>query len=305
MKFQENFKYGSWRKCIYLANSEVEMVITTEVGPRIIRFTFLGEENVLGEIEEQRGKVGGNEWLMYGGHRLWHAPEVIPRTYFPDNKPVNYQWNGRILKLTQDMEDTTKIQKEIEITFGSNNNITILHRLINRNPWEIETAPWAITVMAKNGRAIIPQEPYEIPEKNLLPVRPLVLWSYTKMSDPRFIWGDKFIQVKQDPGAKSSQKIGVLNSLGWIAYNVGNHLFIKRYNFNLDLRYPDFGVNTEVYTNPDILEMETLGSLERVAPSGSIEHVENWFLFKEKISEDEDSIEKKLIPIIKKTDKWL
>ncbi|MDD3818914.1 MAG: hypothetical protein PHG41_03655, partial [Actinomycetota bacterium] len=63
-----------------------------------------------------------------------------------------------------------------------------------------------------------------------------------------------------------------------------------------------FGVNTEIYINPDILEMETLGSLEKVPPGGFVEHIENWFLFKEKIGEDQETLEKKLIPIIKKTD---
>src|SRR3989304_10240980 len=216
MEIQENFKYGGWKNCIRLINGELEIIITTDVGPRIIRFAFIGDQNLFGEMEQQQGKTGGNEWLIYGGHRLWHAPEAMTRTYFPDNNPVNYQWNGTTLKLIQDIEDTTGIQKEIEVIPDSvNNNIRVLHRLVNRNIWEIEIAPWAITVMAKNGRAIIPQEPYRTGEGSLLPVRPLVLWPYTEMKDPRFIWGNRFIQVKQDPRAKNYQKIGVLNTLGW------------------------------------------------------------------------------------------
>ena len=31
----------------------------------------------------EKGKTGGSEWHIYGGHRLWHAPEVMPRTYYP------------------------------------------------------------------------------------------------------------------------------------------------------------------------------------------------------------------------------
>ncbi len=302
MKIEENFKYGGWGKCIRLINEEIELIITTDVGPRIIWLSFIEEENILGEIKQQQGKVGGNEWLLYGGHRLWHAPEVMPRTYFPDNKSVGYKLDGKTLKLIQDTEDTTGIQKEIEITFGSGNHVRVLHRLINKNLWEVEAAPWAITVMAKGGRAIIPQEPYKSGEENLLPARPLVLWPYTWMKDARFIWGDKFIQVKQDPGAKSNQKIGVLNTLGWIAYSLDRYLFIKKYDYNPDAKYPDFGVNTEVYTSPDILEMETLGSLKKIPPEGSAEHIENWFLYKEEMDEDEEFLESRLIPIIRKTD---
>ena len=303
MEIQENFKYGGWKNCIRLINGELEIIITTDVGPRIIRFAFIGDQNLFGEMEQQQGKTGGNEWLIYGGHRLWHAPEAMTRTYFPDNNPVNYQWNGTTLKLIQDIEDATGIQKEIEITPGSaNNNIRVLHRLVNKNIWEIEIAPWAITVMAKNGRAIIPQEPYRTGIGNLLPVRPLVLWPYTEMKDPRFIWGNRFIQVKQDPGAKTYQKIGVLNTLGWIAYYLNGQLFIKRYDYNPEVCYPDFGANTEVYTNTDILEIETLGELKKLPPQGFTEHIENWFLFKAKLDGDEGLLESKLIPMIQKTD---
>lgn len=301
MKINKNYRYGGWDRCIRLSSGEKEIIVTTDVGPRIIRFGFVNGINVLGEIKEHMGKTGGDKWLSYGGHRLWHAPEVMPRTYFPDNRPVNYSWDGKTLKLVQDMEDTTRIQKEMEITFGSDNNVRILHRLINRNPWTIEAAPWAITVMAKNGRAIVPQEPYKTGENNLLPVRSLTLWPYTRMNDPRFIWGNKFIQVRQDPAVENAQKIGVLNTLGWMAYSLGSCLFVKRYNYDPLANYPDFCVNSEVYTNPEILEIETLGGLGKILPEGCVEHVENWFLFKEKLEEDEESLEERLIPIIRKT----
>jgi len=303
MEIQENFKYGGWQNCIRLTNGEVEIVITTDIGPRIIRFAFIGDQNLFGEIQKQQGKTGGDEWLLYGGHRLWHAPEAMPRTYFPDNNPVDYNWDGKTLKLIQGIEKTTGIQKVMEITPASNkSSIKVLHRLINRNLWEITAAPWAITVMAKKGKAIIPQEPYRTGEENLLPVRPLVLWSYTEMKDPRFIWGTKFIQVKQDPDTKTYQKIGVLNTLGWIAYYLNGQLFIKRYNYIPGARYPDFGVNTEVYTNPDILEIETLGRMEKLPPGGFAEHVENWFLFKAILDEDEEFLGGKLTSIIRSTD---
>ncbi|MBC8388198.1 MAG: hypothetical protein ISS14_04110 [Actinobacteria bacterium] len=303
MEIQEKYKFGGWKNCIRMTNGEVEIVVTTDVGPRIVRFGFVGDQNLFREFKQQQGKTGGDEWLIYGGHRLWHAPEVKPRTYFPDNNPVNYNWNEKTLRLIQSIEATTGIQKEMEINLGSNNNnVRILHRLVNKNLWDIEIAPWALSVMAQGGMAIIPQEPYRSAEENLLPVRPLVLWSYTEMKDPRFIWGTKFIQVKQNPNAKTCQKIGVLNTLGWAAYYLDGQLFVKRYNYNPEARYPDFGVNTEIYTNPEILEVETLGGMKKVPPGESVEHVENWFLFKATLNEDEEFLESELAPIIRKTD---
>ncbi|MBU2563373.1 MAG: DUF4380 domain-containing protein, partial [Actinobacteria bacterium] len=95
MEIQEKYKFGGWKNCIRMTNGEVEIIITTDVGPRIVRFGFVGDQNLFREFKQQQGKTGGDKWLIYGGHRLWHAPEVKPRTYFPDNNPVNYNWNGK------------------------------------------------------------------------------------------------------------------------------------------------------------------------------------------------------------------
>jgi len=303
MEIQEKFNFGGWKNCIHMTDGTAEIVITTDIGPRVVRFGFVGDDNIFREMEEQQGKKGGDKWLIYGGHRFWHSPESYPRTIYPDNSPVQYNWDGETLKLIQDIEKTTGIQKEMEISLvPDSSSVRVLHRLVNNNLWEIEAAPWALSVMAKGGRAIIPHESYQPYGKKLTPVRPLVLWSYTEMEDPRWIWGNRFIQLKQDPGARGSQKIGVLNTLGWIAYYLDGKVFIKRYNYDSESKYPDFGSNTEVYTDKDIIELETLGSLERISPNDSVEHMETWFLFKENLGEDEKSLENKLIPLVKKTD---
>lgn len=303
MEIKENYDFGGWENCILVTDGKVEIVVTTDVGPRVVRFGFVGDDNIFGEMKEQQGKKGGDKWLIYGGHRFWHSPESYPRTIYPDNSSVQYSRDGDNLKLIQDTEKTTGIQKEIEISLvPDKSSVRVLHRLINHNLWDIEASPWALSVMAKRGRAIIPHESYQPHGKKLTPVRPLVLWSYTEMKDPRWIWGNRFIQLRQDPNATGSQKVGVLNTLGWIAYYLDGKVFIKRYSYNPKSRYPDFGSNTEVYTDKDIIELETLGSLKKIPTDGSVEHIENWFLFKESLGEDEKSLESKLIPLVRKTD---
>ena len=155
--------------------------------------------------------------------------------------------------------------------------------------------------MANGGRAIIPQEPFQPHEENMFPVRPLVLWPYTDMSDPRWIWESKYIQLKQDPGTKTRQKLGILNKPGWAVYNLNGELFIKRYRYDPDEEYVDLGSNTEIYTDWDILEIETLGGKKKVSPGGSVEHLEKWYLFKVDPGENEESLDKQLIPLVEKT----
>ncbi len=300
----EKLAYGGWDNCVRLSDGVIELIATTDVGPRIIRFGFVGGANLFFEKPEDMGKTGGSEWRIYGGHRLWHAPEASPRTYSLDNSPVAYQWDGAILKLQQATEPETGIGKEIDVTLHPGaGRVSVLHRLTNENPWEIELSAWALTAMAAGGRAILPQEEYRSHPEYLLPARPLVLWHYTDMSDPRWTWGPRYIQLRQDPGATTKQKVGLLNSLGWAAYALGDDLFVKRYPFRRGAEYPDFGCNTEVFTDAAMLEVESLGPMIRLDPDGgSVEYREEWYLFQARPGVDEQSLDEVLGPLVASTD---
>lgn len=299
----EKVTYGGWKDCIRLTRGELELIATTEVGPRIIRFGFTGGQNMFGEMDGDRGQTGGESWRLYGGHRLWHAPEHPKRTYSPDNSPVPYQWSEakNTLTLSQPVEPETGIQKEISITFEPEGSVLVTHRLTNTNLWAVELAPWSLSVMAKSGRAIIPQEDPRPHPDSLLPVRPVVLWAYTDMQDPRWTWGTKYIQLTQDPNAKSSQKAGIANTKGWAAYALKGDLFVKRYAYQTGAAYPDFGSNTELYTDANILEVETLGPMSSLPPQGFVIHQERWYLFKASVGRTEAEIDSAVLPLIAKT----
>lgn len=296
----EKVNYGGWQNCIRLTNGTIELITTTDVGPRIIRFGFINDQNLFKEYADQMGQTGGEEWRIYGGHRLWHAPENKPRTYAPDNSPIQSDWNGTRLLLRQPKEAATGIVKEMEIRMEANaNRVTVLHRLRNENAWDVELSVWALSVMAQGGRAICPQEPFISHEEKLLPARPIVLWHYTDMRDPRWIWGTKYIQLRQDPDAKTSQKAGVLNTLGWAAYYLKDQLFLKRFPHVPGAAYPDLGCNNEFFTYSEMLEVESLGPLTKIPPGGEATHTETWYLYKlPGLTEDEKSIDEKVLPLI-------
>ena len=44
--------------CLKLSNGQVEVVVTTDIGPRIIRYAFVGGENILGEMRRQAWREG-------------------------------------------------------------------------------------------------------------------------------------------------------------------------------------------------------------------------------------------------------
>jgi hypothetical protein len=294
----EMVDFGGWPRCIRLSNGEIELIATTEVGPRIIRLGFVGGQNFFHNFPGTLGRTGDPEWNSYGGHRLWHAPEIATRTYAPDNVPVEHAWDGTTLTL-KNAELPNRIEKETRVTLSATApRVELAHRIVNRNPWAIELAPWALSVMAAGGRAIYPQEDYKPHPDFLVPARPLVLWHFTDMSDPRWTWGRKYIQLRQDPKATTKQKAGFLNSKGWAAYVLGGETFIKRYPYVAGATYADMGCNTETYTDPDMLEVETLGPLITLEPGAWVEHHESWLLAKVDCGPSEADIDAKILPLV-------
>lgn len=288
-----------WPNCIRLCNAEVELIVATDIGIRILHFGFIGGKNIFYLSPEDLGKQGGEQWRIYGGHRLWHAPEAIPATYSPDNMPVSYSFESDILHLVQPVEKENGISKELEVYLSADaNRLKLSHRLINQNSFSVKLSAWAITALAPGGTAIIPQEPYGEGNDFLLPVRSMALWNYTQMNDPRWIWGNKYILAKQDTDIHSEQKIGMLNKQGWAAYCLEEEFLVKLFGFEPLEEYPDFMSNNEIYFNGHFLELETLGTYKEIPAGGKTEHQEYWQLTKGKIDGTEKSIEEFLLPVL-------
>lgn len=292
--------YGGWQRAAHLKNGIVDLVITAEVGPRIIRFGFAGAHNEFHEAPDDMGQTGGDEWRIYGGHRFWHAPEHPERTYVPDNAPVTIEELDGIIRVTQPTEAATGLQKQLEIQLAPDTaHVAITHRLINHGVWTIQCAPWCLSVMAAGGKAIVPLPPRGEHPRDLLPTSTLTLWAYTDMSDPRWMWGQKYVTLQQDASAANSQKLGASVPDGWSAHLRDGHLFVKCFTPVAGVAYPDLNSQVEIFTNTDMLELETLGPTLSIKPGASITFTENWFLFKDVPAVSDDaSIDAAVLPLV-------
>lgn len=298
----QTIPYKGWKNNLQISNGTIELIATLEVGPRIIRYAYLGETNVFKEYDEQIGKTGEDNWQIRGGHRLWHAPEDIKRTYALDNSPIKYEkLSESSVRLIQPAESITGIQKEIDVKLDDEGTgAMITHRLRNTNLWDVELAPWALSVMAQGGTAIIPLpekiahpgslEPGEKPDyRGFVANQNLILWPFTDLADPRWRWGAQYITLKQDVTAKRPTKLGIAHKMGWVAYLNNELLFIKGIAYQEGQRYADGGSNFETFTNKEMLEVESLGPLQRIAPDQAIEHIERWWLVKGLPNETSDA----------------
>ena len=113
----EKTAYAGWPNCYRVTNGEVELIVTTDVGPRVIRYGFVGGQNIFKEFTPQLGKSGEKEWMPRGGHRVWAAPEIVPITYALDNGPIKAEIKGGTIELTQPVEPETGLQKQIIVKF--------------------------------------------------------------------------------------------------------------------------------------------------------------------------------------------
>jgi len=301
----EKVSYREWHNAYRFFNDTVELIVVADIGPRVIRYAFIDGDNIFHEVSEHAGLVSGNEFRLYGGHRLWVWPE-IDRTYFPDNRAIATSAHGCSIRFTAPVEDTfpgTKLQKEFELTLEDlGSRVTITHRITNHNEQATDLAVWCPTMMRSGGRAILPLPPRSAMDKDhYQSVGPLTLWSYTDLADPRWIFGTEFIQLRQQShpqGRFREQITGTYNPAGWSAHYSDGTLFVKRAAV-LPGTYPDFGCNFEIFTNPEFLELETLAPIAHLDRGDSCCHTEMWSLFRNVSGGDnEDWIRSKVVPLI-------
>ena len=112
----EKTEYKGWPNCYRVSNGEMELIVTADVGPRMIRFGFVGGQNLFKEYQEQLGKSGEEKFQLRGGSRVWKAPEDPIATWAPDNVPVNIKTTPTGLIATAPMEPVSMLQKEIEVS---------------------------------------------------------------------------------------------------------------------------------------------------------------------------------------------
>jgi len=299
----DKVSYDGWPNCYRLSNGEVELIVTTDVGPRVMRYAFVGGRNVFAEFKDELGKSGEKKWMPRGGHRLWMGPEDAVLSYALDNSPITAKVGTDTITLTQAVEPETGLQKEIVVRLAATGSaVEVTHHLKNVKGSTREIAPWALTMMAPGGVGITGFPPRGTHPKDLQPTNPLVIWPYTDLSDPRWVYTKKYLILKSDPKATSPQKIGSFNPNNWAAYLLGSDLFVKQTKADPAKRYPDMGSSFETFTNATFQELETLGPLVRLQPGETATHVEHWSLHKDvKIPHwTDDTLDSVVLPLLSK-----
>lgn len=268
------------RSTLILENQFIRLE-TLATAPRIVRFQPQGKMNLFAHLPPDPVPTPYGDFFLHGGHRLWHAPEAMPRTYIPDNEGAEVSRFPDGLRLSQSAEPWTHIAKSIEIRLNPERpQLAIQHELRNDGPWTVELAPWALTMFRLGGTAVFPQPANNVDPNGLLPNRQLAIWPYSKIDDPRLKLRDDYIllHTSSSPGLPPI-KIGYFNPAGWQGYYLDDVLFVKRFDPRPGAAFPDGGCNTESYCNHQFIELESLGPLRPLHPGETATHTEIWELY--------------------------
>ena len=64
----ETTAFGGWANCLRVANDHAELIITLDVGPRILSYQHLpGKKNIFKINTEEQGKSGEDHFVVRGG----------------------------------------------------------------------------------------------------------------------------------------------------------------------------------------------------------------------------------------------
>lgn len=281
----KNVNFSTFGNCLEITNGSVVVRVTTDIGPRIIYFGGTDEDNMMHTddqglnvrpsefLDKNYGK--GEAWRIYGGHRLWKSPED-ESSYQPDHNKVEVTMleNGAVFFSGNDK--ITGIGKRIKVTMQDNGDVIVEHSFYNCGDKPLNVALWALSVMNKNGIAVVPMSKEDT---GLLANRNLVIWPYTDVKDDRLTISQDYISMRQDPNCKGPMKIGTLNTEGIVYYIRNDKLVEKIYpKAKRDGNYADYYCSTELYTCKDFIEVESLSEIVTIPVGETATHTEIWKL---------------------------
>jgi len=311
-----NYKY--YGRCLAIANEALEVLVTADVGPRIISFTPKGGSNLFFNDEEDRlvsrGEVfesifgPGAEFHFYGGHRLWLAPQYPLHTNVPDTEPLDVEVlpNGGVF--TGKSNAVSGMRPRMTVTMDETEaKIAVTAEFLNTSGEVKHYAPWQITQFAPGGVTFVPfgkrndREPFEFTTERpafrgprpamtkealltpLTPSKVFVLFDIAHLKDERLHLHNRHFVLKQDPELWRPFKAGMQNPEGFGLYAIGDYVVTAQHEYVPGGCYTDGGSSFEVYTGNAFMEIETLGEYREVAPGECLTHTETLSVQKAKL----------------------
>ena len=266
-----------WGKVLWLQNAGIEIGVALEFGIRIVHLSCEGMENLYYvQPNDLSDNFTSGDWRVYGGHRLWMAPES-EKSYCPsENAPIHYTVLENGAELVQDTEPLLQIGKKLTITFQEDGGVALDHEITNRSSETITGASWGVNTLDGGGVAKINFNG----ERGYNPKRVVSLWGLTNLHDPRVKFEKDSVTATHMAEITDYFKIGLYVTPGEaVLTNKGQEMTINFASEPMNA-YMDGGCNFELYMCSRFMELETLGTRTDIRPGECASHREVWHLKK-------------------------
>ncbi|MBO5305888.1 MAG: hypothetical protein J6B12_03905 [Clostridia bacterium] len=270
-------EHGSLGRLLFAECGRITVGVALDYGIRIPYLSYDGSENLFFEQpREMTDLCTPDGWRVYGGHRLWLAPEG-KHDYYPDNDAVTVEVLENGLKVSQKNDPWICAEKQVEIRFCEDDRLEILHTVKNTDKTKRRVALWAVTSMAPLGTEYIP---LALRDGGSDPNHVFTTWDYTSLGDERARYERELITLSHRPTGKK-YKIGVGHPLKSVRYVNRGVVFEKLVDVREGEQYTDGGVSFETFMCDHMVEVETLSPLMDMDADESVAYLEVWKLSKE------------------------
>jgi hypothetical protein len=294
-------RFRGWEDTYRVTNGLVEARVVADVGPRIVELRRAGGENLFHLRDDELGGRDEPVWRFRGGWRLWVAPERRATTYALDNVRCEVtRPDAASLRVVGPPQPEAGIRKEVRVAIDAAAPcVRVESRVTSVAAAPVVYAPWSLAVLRAGGRAFLPLDVG--PPEAFDSIRRVILWSYARVADPRYRFGDRLVEIAHDrvvdaypcvraddgggeaagdraPRRRADEsKIGVDSVAGWAAYLIGDTLFVTRAVVEAGPR-PDGGATLEAYSSREFIELEHLGVLATLSPGDAAVLREQWWV---------------------------
>lgn len=268
----------NWGRVLWITNQKTEVAVALDFGIRVVHLACAGCENLFYEQPTDRsdGFTTNDGWILYGGHRLWVAPEC-DQSYYPDNMPVHYSVSGNTVLVEQDVDLFLQIRKRLSLTLEDDGKICVNQSVENVSEQPIVGAAWGVNTLDAGGEVRVNFACQHIGGYN--PQRVISLWSDTNLGDPRLEFARDHLQANYLP-LNDYLKIGLYCNPGKVVFHNKGQVLELTFDAQSYELYPDNGCNFELYMCKNFTELESLGTLTTILPGQCATHTEFWHVEK-------------------------
>lgn len=267
-----------WGRVLWLSNDVLQIGVALNFGIRVVHLSCIDCENLFYVQPEDLsdGFSTDDGWKLYGGHRIWMAPES-EKSCCPDNAPVSWEEKDDGILVTQQPDPALGIRKTLHIAFLADSGVRLTQCVQNITDAPIDGAAWGVNTLDGGGTAVVSFTNND--KRGFTPHRVVSLWSDTNLHDPRIMFEKHRLIAKHMP-LTDYFKIGLYCFEGKAVFINKGQQFTLLFDSQPLQSYPDNGCNFELYMCKQFMELESLGTMAHLLPGESTSHSETWYLTK-------------------------